>query len=158
MKEFSFLQRKGEEGRLVGLMTDLKLYEKADVKKLPNSEVEISVTVTADTILSYREKALSHLKKESSLPGFRKGKVPEKIIIEKVGEMGILDETAELLIKDVYPKVVADSALDVLGQPQIQVTKIAPGNPLEFTIRVALFPSFELPDYKNIAGGILKKS
>lgn len=138
-------------------MTERKLYEKADIKKLPQSEADIVVTVPASTLESYKEKALSHIKDKASIPGFRKGKVPEKMVRERVGEMGILEEAAEHAVRDIFPEVIIDNNLDVLGRPEIQITKLAPGNPLEFKMHVVLFPSFDIPDYKPIARDVLKK-
>jgi FKBP-type peptidyl-prolyl cis-trans isomerase (trigger factor) len=127
-----------------------KLYSSAKISPLPDSEVEVLVTVPAENLVPYRARALSHLMEEAALPGFRKGKVPEKMVLEKIGPMGVLEEAAELLIKDTYADVIIDNKLDVLGMPSISIEKLAPDNDLEFKIRASLFPTFELPDYKKI--------
>jgi len=58
---------------------------------------------------------------------------------------------AELAIKDVYPKIVAENNLDVIGRPEITIIKIATGNPLGLKIKTAIVPTVELPDYQTIA-------
>lgn len=65
--------------------------------------------------------------------------------------MAILAEMAERAIAHAYPHIVDEHKLEVIGQPQIEVTKIAPNNPLAFSATVAVVPDFELPDYKTIA-------
>jgi FKBP-type peptidyl-prolyl cis-trans isomerase (trigger factor) len=138
-------------------MEHKKGYERAEIKKLPDSGVEIAVEVSFETLSSYRGKALAKLKEAVALPGFRKGKVPEKIITEQIGEMGVLQEAAELLVNDVYRQVIEDHKLDIVGTPKISITKLAPGNPLQFTITGDLFPVFNLPDYTSLAKEVLKK-
>lgn len=134
-----------------------KRYTKAEIIKLPESEVEISVEVPFETLASYREKALTHLKERVTIPGFRKGKVPEKMIVERAGEMGVLEEAAEHLISDIYPEIIAAEKLDVIGRPEISVTSLAHNAPVAFKIKTALFPTFDLPDYKKIAREIFSK-
>jgi FKBP-type peptidyl-prolyl cis-trans isomerase (trigger factor) len=134
-----------------------KLYDKVDIKKLPDSEVEISVSVKAGKLSSYRTEALEHIKEHTSIPGFRKGKVPEKMVLERVGEMKVLEEATELLIKDVYPQIITNEKLDVIGHPTIELTKLAPNNDIEFKVTVALFPAFEIGNYKKTAKEVLGK-
>lgn len=134
-----------------------KAYDRAEIKMLPDSEVEIIVGAPAETLEKYKKEALAHLTLHASIPGFRKGHAPEKMILEKVGEMGILEEAAELFIKDIYSAILIEKKLDTIGEPHIAVTKLAPGNPIEFKIIVALLPSFELPDYKKLAKEMMAK-
>lgn len=131
-----------------------KKYEEASIKNLPDSEVEITVSIPSENLSSYKTIALKKLQERADLPGFRKGKAPEKLVIEKVGEKKILEEAAELALKEVYPEIVQDKGLDVIGNPEVNITKLAEGNPLEFKIKVAIFPTIKLPDYKNILEGI----
>ncbi len=128
-----------------------KIYEKADIKKLPDSEVEITISVSFEKLLLYKQMALLELKENTTLPGFRKGKVPEKMIVDKLGEMGILEEASELAVKDAYREVLRDNPFDIIGTPKVSIIKLASGNPFEFSIKAALYPEFEMPDYKKIA-------
>lgn len=128
-----------------------KIYEKADVKKLPDSEVEITVSIPYEKLAIYKQMALAELKENTTIPGFRKGKVPEKMIIEKMGEMGILEEASGLALKDAWREILIDNNLDIVGTPEVSTTKLAPENPFEFSIKASLYPEFELPDYKKIA-------
>jgi len=122
-----------------------------EIKKLNNSEIEIKSFIPIEELNKYREKALKKLGEEISIAGFRKGHIPENILKEKLGEMTILNQMAEMALSDIYPVIVLENKIDVIGQPQITITKMAPNIPVEFTIKSAVFPQFELPDYKKIA-------
>ncbi len=128
-----------------------------DIKKLNNSEIEIKSSISAEELSKYEEKALKEMGEEISIDGFRKGHIPENILKEKLGEMSILNQMAEMALSDIYPVIVLENKLDVIGQPQITITKMAPNNPVEFTIKSAILPQFELPDYKKIAKEINSK-
>lgn len=119
--------------------------------KLPHSEVEITVEMPATVLDDYRKKAIAVLGKEAELDGFRKGHVPENVLVSKIGEGRILEEAAELALQDVTPAILMDEKMDFITQPRVSVTKLAPGNPIEFKMTVALMPEIGLPDYKKIA-------
>jgi trigger factor len=85
------------------------------------------------------------------LDGFRKGHVPTPVLEKHIGQMNILSEMAERAIAHSYPHIIQAFEIDAIGQPQIEVTKIAPENPLAFTATVAIVPTFTLPDYEAIA-------
>lgn len=112
---------------------------------LPESEVEFSGEVPYPAVEPYRAQALVHMAEHVELPGFRKGHVPPEMIVKKVGEVGVLEEAAELFIKDFYPELVEAHKADVVGRPDIRITKLAPENPVSFVIRASVYPQFELP-------------
>ena len=130
---------------------------KSEIKKLPHSEIEIVGEIPADVFENYRPKAIALLKKDFELPGFRKGHVPENIFLEKIPDMIILEEMAEMAINETYPKIIEEYRLDPIGQPEVQITKLAKGNPLCFTLKTAVIPETKLPDYKKIAGDAMKE-
>lgn len=121
------------------------------ITKLDKSRVEITGSISAEKFESFRKKALQNINDEVTIDGFRKGKVPENILISKVGEMNVLEEMAQLALSDAYPKIVVDEKIDAIGKPDIQITKIASGNPLEFKITTAVVPEVKLGDYKKIS-------
>lgn len=128
----------------------------ATVKMIPeSSEVEILATITTESFASYEPSVMDKIKDSIALPGFRKGHVPEALAKNHLGDNVILDEMAEAAIREAYPKIVEEHKLEPLARPEVTLTKIARGNPLEFKIRVALLPRFELPDYQSIAKNIL---
>ncbi len=128
-----------------------KTYTKPTITKLPKAQVEITGSVPAEHFETFRKKALQNINDEVTIDGFRKGKVPEAILIAKVGEMTILEEMAQLAISNVYPSIVIEEKIDALGRPEIEITKIAAGNPLEFKIVTAVTPEVKLGDYKKLS-------
>ncbi len=120
-------------------------------KKLPKSEVEIEVSLPADLLTGARKKAIQSFTNSLNIDGFRKGHTPEKVVVEKVGEGSLLEEAADILLKEHFPKIVEQEKFDILGSPKISITKLALGNPLEFKAVFSVLPSFDLPDYKKIA-------
>ncbi len=77
--------------------------------------------------------------------------VPEDMLLKTVGEMAILEETAEIALAKEYGNIITETSLKPITRPEISVTKLAPGIPLEFKIMLILEPEIELPDYKKLA-------
>lgn len=126
-------------------------------KKLPKSEVEIEGELPSEIFETYFTKALKKIGENLELDGFRKGKVPESVLVSKVGDMRILEEMAEMALNEHYPKIIEDEKIDAIGRPEISITKLARKNPLGFKIKTAVLPTVKLPDYKDIAKKILSK-
>ena len=124
---------------------------KTNVKKLPKSEVEIEGELAAEAFELYFDRALNKIGAEVEVDGFRKGKVPQNILLSKVPEIRILEEMAEMALEEHYPKILENEKLDVIARPEISITKLARKNPLGFKIKTALVPEIKLPDYKKIA-------
>lgn len=121
------------------------------VTKEEGSQVKIEGEIPFAELQKEREKSITHLGQNIEVDGFRKGHVPEKVVIERVGEMTLLTEMSERALARVFPEVVKAHELKAIGQPQIQITKIAADNPLGFTATIAVMPEITLPDYKQIA-------
>jgi trigger factor len=124
---------------------------KITVNKLPKSEVEIVGELPGDIFEGYYAAALKHVGEKVELPGFRKGKAPEAVLVAQVGEMHILEEAAELALGEHYPKILEDEKIDAVGRPEISITKLARKEALGFKIKTAVVPEIKLADYKKIA-------
>jgi FKBP-type peptidyl-prolyl cis-trans isomerase (trigger factor) len=125
---------------------------KATVKKLPETgEVEIKSSISIDEFAEAVVETLDEIRKDITLPGFRKGSAPAKIVREKVGEMALLRDAAEHAISHAYSHILETEKIDAIGYPKVNITKIAEGNPLEFTITTAVVPEIGKFDYKKIA-------
>lgn len=129
-------------------MTEKRMVE---IKNLDDSMVEIKSSLSTKELETYRERVLKKLNEEISIDGFRKGHLPEDILVKKVGEMAILNQMTEMALTDIYPLIVLENKIEVVGQPQITITKMTPREPVEFKIFSAILPQFDLPDYKAIA-------
>ena len=128
-----------------------KIYKIKDIKKLPDSEVEILAEISEGHLEKYKEKAFKKIKEVAELPGFRKGHVPDAKLKEKVGEIGILEDAGEMAINDCVAEIIVESKINFLGRPDIAITKIAIGFPIEFKIKITIMPEIKLGDYKKIA-------
>ena len=128
-----------------------KSYDSASIKKLPKSRVEITASIPAAVWEKFRDEALKNLNESVKLDGFRKGNVPENVLISKIGDMAILEETAELALPRSYVDILIDNKIDAVGKPSVHITKLAKGNPLEFKAVTAVMPEVKLPDYKSLA-------
>ncbi len=121
------------------------------IEALPGSEVKISGELPFVELESERNAALVSLGRNIQIDGFRKGHVPSHILEKHIGEMAVLAEMAERAIAHAYPHILDEHKIDAIGRPAIEITKIAPGNPLGFTATVAVLPEITLPDFKAIA-------
>ncbi len=121
------------------------------MKKLPKSTLELTVTVPAESWEEHREEAVEELNEHVSLDGFRKGKIPESILVQKLGEAAIIEEMAEIAVSHTYSTIIRDEKLHPIGRPKVELLKIAKGNPLEFRLTTAVLPEVTLPDYVAIA-------
>ncbi len=130
---------------------------KINVKKLPKSEVEIEGEIDSEIFESYFEKALKKLGENIKIDGFRKGKVPENVLLSKIPEISILEEMAEMALSEHYPKIIEEEKIDAISRPEISITKLARKNPLGFKIKTAILPTIKLPDYKEDAKKIISK-
>lgn len=121
-----------------------------EIKLLPGSEVEITGEIPAEDFEHERQHAVIHLSEDIKIDGFRPGKAPEKVIIDKIGERNILDKMAILVLQREYPKIIEEKKIKAIGRPEITITKLAANNPLGFKIKTYVMPEVELPDYKKI--------
>lgn len=137
-------------------MTQIQ-YTDVKTKKLEGSEYEISATIPAEIIAAYRTKALKKLGEDIAIPGFRKGHVPEDMLIGHIGDSRVMERAANMALSEIYPKIVVGENIDAIGAPQIQITKLAAGNPLEFTATTAVMPEVKVTDYQKIAKTIFGK-
>ena len=124
---------------------------KIEKKDLPKGLVELKIVVDEKEFESYHAKAFAVVQQAVEVDGFRKGNAPEGLIVKKYGDMVILEEMSNLALRDAYVKAVEEHKLNPISEPQVTITKIAKGNPLELTITVPVMPEITLPSYKKIA-------
>lgn len=121
-------------------------------KDLEKSQVEISVELEVEEFKPFIEKGAKNLSEHVKIEGFRPGKVPYDVLKQKVGEISILEEAAHIAIRKNIDKIFQDelTGRQPVGQPQIEITKLAPGNPLEYKMIIALLPTIVLGTYKDL--------
>ena len=129
---------------------------KYEIKKNPKLQIELTIEVSPDELQQYFVKAREELGKSLEVDGFRKGMAPKEIIEEKIGKENILIEAADLLVKDNYKKVISENKIEPISQPEIEIIKLALGNPFIFKAKFYILPEINLPDYKKIISSIKK--
>ena len=126
------------------------------VTKEPQSQVKIVGEIPWEEVEPARSSAIKDLGANIELDGFRKGHVPEAMLVKHIGEMAILSEMAERTIAHMYPHILEEHKIDAIGHPKVELTKLAANNPLGLSITVAVIPEITLPDYKKLAAEINK--
>lgn len=126
------------------------------IKKLPKSQIEILVRVPVEEFNNFVEKATLDLGKEVEIKGFRKGKVPKEIVEREIGLGRILETAANQAIKENYLKAISENKIEAIFKPEIEILKLALGNPFEFKAKISVLPEVKLPDYKSIASQVKK--
>jgi trigger factor len=128
------------------------LYElmiKSEIKKLPGSQLEISVSVAWDIWEKYIDQAATEYSKEIKIQGFRSGKAPRDMVEKKVGKGALMDTAAQKAIQGTYPKVVGEQKIEAIGSPKAEITKLAEGNDLEYKVVTAVIPEVTLKPWKK---------
>jgi len=120
-------------------------------KEEKNSELTLDLEIESQFIDSFKEKAIKNLGKDIEIKGFRKGMAPADKVVEKIGDMKILEEQAVLSINEVLPVITLNEKIEAITHPKIAITKLAQGNNLELKATFILMPKVELADYKKIA-------
>ncbi len=124
-------------------------------QKLPNSEFEVEGEIKAETVAEFRAKALKSFSKEIKIDGFRPGHIPEKQLVDKLGEMTITEEAGRLALEHHYGEIVSSLDIKAVGSPAVTITKVAPGEAFGFKIKTALMPEVKIGNYKKSAGKIM---
>jgi len=129
---------------------------KVEIKKLPNSEIELNIIVPAEHWHEFLDETAKELSKDLKTEGFRPGFAPMSLVEQKVGMSHILEHAAEHCVHKCYVNAILNNNIEAIGKPEISVTKIAKDNPFEFRAKVAVMPEVKLPDYKKIAHDLQK--
>ncbi len=133
------------------------LYQNLSLEEREHSEIEIRGEIPVETALRFRAPALKHLGQHATVPGFRKGHVPQNLLVSRLGEQALWEEMAKQALNEAFPEIVRDKKLTLLGEPHITITKLAPGNPIAFKIEAAVAPTITLPDYRALAREIARE-
>lgn len=133
----------------------------SQIKKQPNSSIELKVEVTAREMVSYFQKALEKIRQDFALEGFRKGYVPEEIILQKVGRPAVEAESVDLAVQQSYIEAIRENKISPVAPPKIEIKKFAvvaseedkenkEDIALEYSAVVDVFPEIEIKDYRSI--------
>src|SRR5680860_1014621 len=124
---------------------------KIDKKDLGKSQIEVTVELTVEEFKPYILRGTEKVSMEVKIEGFRPGKAPYEILKNKIGEMTILEEAARIAIDKTLDKVIKENITgQIVGQPQVNITKLAPNNPVEYKMILTMLPEVKLGAYKDL--------
>jgi trigger factor len=123
-------------------------------KELGDSRVRIEVEVPPDAVERELSSAAQAIASDLKVAGFRKGKVPPQVVIQRVGRQAVLDEAVRRALPGWYEEALSDAGIATVGDPDVDLGGLPDrGTPLAFTIEVGVRPSARLGDYKGVEVG-----
>ena len=130
---------------------------KTEIKKLPQSTMEILVEVPQSEMAGFWDLAAQKLAETLTVKGFRPGKIPRDIVEKTVGAEKFFNKAAELAADKTYREIVKENNFEPIGPPEITVLKISPADDFSYKLKVAVLPEVVLPDYKNLVKSMAPK-
>jgi len=122
----------------------------ARMEKLEHSRVKLTVDIAADVVEKAIEEAYRKNAKKISIPGFRKGKAPRKIIEMNYGPDVFLEDAVEILLPRLYQEALGETAIRPVAQPDVDIEKIARNEGATFSYTVDVYPELKLGQYKGL--------
>lgn len=124
---------------------------KSAVETLNPTRVRLTVEVPFEELKDSLDAAYKKINQQVTVKGFRKGKIPARIIDQRFGRGAVLEEAVNDALPKFYTEAVNGAELDVLGQPEVDITELKDGETLNFTAEVDIRPVLELPeDFSSI--------
>jgi trigger factor len=124
------------------------------VTELPDSKVKIDVAVEADALAKRIDRAAKALAGEMKMPGFRKGKVPPQMVIQRIGRPAVVEQALRDGLPEWYERALLDSGVNAIGDPKLDVGELPEeGEELAFSIEVFVRPKAELGEYRGLEVG-----
>ena len=123
---------------------------KIEKKTLDASRLELTITVDAEDMKAYVYQASVKISETTKIDGFRPGHVPYDVLRQRVGEMPIYEEAANVAINKTFLAAIKQEKVFFVGDPEIHVEKIAPGNDFMYRAILALLPTITLPDFNKV--------
>jgi len=119
-------------------------------EKIEHNKVKMEIELTEEEVEEAIEKAYREMVKKVNLPGFRKGKVPRKIMEARFGPEIFYEDAVQHMVPEAYSSAVDEAEIEPIDEPDIDVVQIEKGKPFIFTATVEVKPEVTLGDYKGI--------
>ncbi|MEA2412518.1 MAG: trigger factor [Thermoleophilaceae bacterium] len=127
---------------------------KTKTSDLGDSRVRVEVEVEPGAVDQALNQAAATLGRDLKIPGFRKGKVPPQVVLQRVGREAVLDEAVRSALPEWYEEAIGEAGLNTVGEPSLDLGELPDrGAPLEFSIEVGVRPTATLGDYKGLEVG-----
>jgi trigger factor len=124
---------------------------KTTVEELPESRVRVAAEVTPQEVQRRITEAAGRMGRDLRMPGFRKGKVPAPVVIQRVGREAVLDEAVRSALPRWYVEAIDEAGLKTVGEPDVELGDLpAEGQPLGFTIEIGVRPTATIGDIAKI--------
>ncbi|MEU9291419.1 trigger factor [Streptomyces sp. NPDC048275] len=123
---------------------------KSAVETLNPTRVRLTVEVPFEELKDSLDAAYKKINQQVTVKGFRKGKIPARVIDQRFGRGAVLEEAVNDALPKFYTEAVNEAELNVLGQPEVDITELKDGETLNFTAEVDVRPTIEIPDYSGI--------
>ena len=123
---------------------------KSAVETLNPTRVRLTVEVPFEELKDSLDAAYKKINQQVTVKGFRKGKIPARVIDQRFGRGAVLEEAVNDALPKFYTDAVNEAELSVLGQPEVDITELKDGETLNFTAEVDIRPSIEIPDFSGI--------
>jgi trigger factor len=121
------------------------------INKLSNTKIELENETSAEKLELFFNKKIAEASKNIEIAGFRKGKAPMKVVRQQLGDSQLLSDAALDIIDEEFRDFIVKEKMRPIGRPDVQIKKLALGNPLLYTITIDIIPEFSLANYKEIA-------
>src|SRR3954452_2307472 len=127
---------------------------KTNTTELEDSRVRVEVEVEPSAVDRALTDAAAHLGRDMRIPGFRRGKVPPQVVLQRVGRDAVLDEAVRKALPEWYEEAIGEAGVVTVGEPNLDLQELPEkGAPLAFTIEVGVRPKAKLGDYKGLEVG-----
>ena len=123
---------------------------KSEVETLSPTRVKLLIEVPFEELQPAMDAAFKRIASQVSIPGFRKGKVPARVIEQRFGRGVVLEEAINDALPKAYEDALRENKVMPVGQPEIDVTELQDGESLTFTAEVDVRPEFDLPDLSTL--------
>ncbi|MGP4012308.1 trigger factor [Streptomyces sp. 4N124] len=123
---------------------------KSAVETLNPTRVRLTVEVPFEELKDSLDAAYKKINQQVTVKGFRKGKIPARVIDQRFGRGAVLEEAVNDALPKFYTEAVNEAEIDVLGQPEVDITELKDGETLNFTAEVDIRPTLEIPDFSGI--------
>ncbi|QNF93218.1 MULTISPECIES: trigger factor [Janibacter] len=125
---------------------------KSAVENLSPTRVKLTVEVPSEELQPHVDAALKSIGSQIQVPGFRAGKVPARIIEQRVGKGAVIQEAVNEALPEFFGKAVDETGVEPIGQPEVDITEVpmTDGEELKFTVEVDVRPEVTLPDYDGV--------
>ncbi|KOU77294.1 trigger factor [Streptomyces sp. MMG1533] len=114
------------------------------------TRVRLSIEVPFEELKDSLDAAYKKINQQVTVKGFRKGKIPARVIDQRFGRGAVLEEAVNDALPKFYTEAINEAEIDVLGQPEVDITELKDGETLNFTAEVDVRPSIEIPDFSGI--------